>query len=58
MREVEDGFSAGPDPELFPEMAQIVERLGSAHSVFVLTSSRTADVEATSRSMGSSGWRR
>jgi phosphoglycolate phosphatase len=46
VRAVEDAFTAGPDPELFPEMAQIVERLGSAHPVFVVTSSRTADVEA------------
>jgi len=46
VREVEDAFTAAPSPELFPEMAQVVERLGAAHPVFVVTSSRTADVEA------------
>ena len=44
--EVEDAFGAVPSPDLFPGMAEVVERLAAAHPVVVITSSRTADVEA------------
>jgi phosphoglycolate phosphatase len=43
--EVENAFSAAPSPELFPEMATVVERLTAAHRVIVITSSRTDVVE-------------
>jgi phosphoglycolate phosphatase len=44
--EVEDAFGAVPSPDLFPEMAEVIERLATEHPVVVITSSRTADVEA------------
>lgn len=44
--QVEDAFGAVPSPDLFPGMAEVVERLAAAHPVVVITSSRTADVEA------------
>ncbi len=44
--EVEDAFGAVSSPDLFPGMAEVVERLAAAHPVVVITSSRTADVEA------------
>jgi phosphoglycolate phosphatase len=44
--EVEDAFGAVPSPDLFPEMAEVVSILGAANPVVVITSSRTADVEA------------
>ena len=43
--EVENAFSAAPNPELFPEMGTVVERLAAAHRVIVITSSRTDVVE-------------
>jgi phosphoglycolate phosphatase len=43
--EVENAFGAAPSPELFPEMATVVERLAAAHRVIVITSSRTDVVE-------------
>jgi phosphoglycolate phosphatase len=43
--EVENAFGAAPSPELFPEMATVVERLAAAHRVIVITSSRTDLVE-------------
>ena len=43
--QLEDSFSELPSPELFPGMAAVVERLAAAHTVLVITSSRTADVE-------------
>jgi phosphoglycolate phosphatase len=43
--QLEDAFSSLPSPELFPGMAAVVERLAAAHTVLVITSSRTADVE-------------
>ena len=43
--ELEDAFGAIPSPELFPEMAAVIERLAAAHPVFVITSSRTSVVE-------------
>jgi phosphoglycolate phosphatase len=43
--QLEDSFSDLPSPELFPGMAAVVERLAAAHTVLVITSSRTADVE-------------
>ena len=43
--EVENAFGAAPSPELFPEMATVVERLTAAHRVIVITSSRTDVVE-------------
>lgn len=44
--EVEDAFGAVPSPDLFPEMAAVIERLAAEHPVVVITSSRTADVQA------------
>ena len=44
--EVEDAFGDVSSPDLFPGMAEVVERLAAAHPVVVITSSRTADVEA------------
>ncbi len=43
--EVENAFGAAPSPELFPEMATVIERLAAAHRVIVITSSRTNVVE-------------
>ena len=43
--QLEDSFSDLPSPELFPGMAAVVERLAAAHTVLVITSSRTDDVE-------------
>jgi phosphoglycolate phosphatase len=43
--EVENAFGAAPSPELFPEMATVIERLAAAHRVIVITSSRTDVVE-------------
>ncbi|MCX6374374.1 MAG: HAD family hydrolase [Actinobacteria bacterium] len=45
VEELEDAFGAIPSPELFPEMAAVIERLAAAHPVFVITSSRTSVVE-------------
>jgi phosphoglycolate phosphatase len=44
--EIEDAFAAVPSPDLFPEMAEVIARLAAEHPVVVITSSRTADVEA------------
>jgi phosphoglycolate phosphatase len=43
--ELEDAFGAAPSPDLFPEMAAVIGRLAAAHSVVVITSSRTSVVE-------------
>jgi phosphoglycolate phosphatase len=43
--EVENAFGAAPSPELFPEMATVIERLAAAHRMIVITSSRTDVVE-------------
>ena len=43
--ELEDAFGAAPSPDLFPDMAAVIERLAAAHPVFVITSSRTRVVE-------------
>ena len=45
VEELEDAFGAAPSPELFPEMAAVIERLAAAHPVIVITSSRTSVVE-------------
>ena len=45
VEELEDAFGAVPSPELFPEMAAVIERLAAAHPVVVITSSRTSVVE-------------
>ena len=45
VEDVEDAIGATPVPELFPGMAEVIERLAAAHPVFVITSSRTAMVE-------------
>lgn len=45
--DVERAFENGPTPDLFPGMAQVIERLSAAHPVIVITSSSTADVERT-----------
>ena len=44
--EIEDAFAAAPSPGLFPEMAEVIESLAAEHPVVIITSSRTADVEA------------
>jgi phosphoglycolate phosphatase len=41
VEELEDAFGAVPSPDLFPEMAAVIERLAAAHPVIVITSSRT-----------------
>ena len=43
--ELEEAFSALPSPDLFPEMATVIERLAAAHPVIVITSSRTSVVK-------------
>jgi phosphoglycolate phosphatase len=43
--DIELAFAAGPTPELFPGMADVIESLSRAHPVVVITSSETADVE-------------
>jgi phosphoglycolate phosphatase len=43
--DIERAFDAGPTPELFPGMADVIERLSRAHPVVVITSSDTAHVE-------------
>jgi phosphoglycolate phosphatase len=53
--EIEEAFAATPIPDLFPEMAAVIGRLGAAHPVVVITSSRTADVEAVLDEHGVSG---
>jgi phosphoglycolate phosphatase len=45
VRQIEEGFGTLPTPELFPGMAEVIERLAEAHPVVVITSSSTADVE-------------
>lgn len=45
MEELEEAFSALPSPELFPEVAPVIERLAEDHPVVVITSSRTSVVE-------------
>ena len=44
VQELEDAFGAVPSPDLFPEMAAVMERLAAAHPVVVITSSRTSVV--------------
>jgi phosphoglycolate phosphatase len=46
-RRVEDSIAGLPSPELFPGVAAVVERLAAAHTVVVITSSRTEAVERT-----------
>lgn len=53
--EIEDAFGAAPSPDLFPEMAEVIERLAALHPVVVITSSRTADVEAILDAHGVTG---
>jgi phosphoglycolate phosphatase len=55
VREVEDAFETAPSPELFPEMAEVIERLGAAHPVVVITSSRTSVVEGILEERGVRG---
>jgi len=43
--ELEEAFGAVPSPDLFPEMAAVIERLAAAHPLVVITSSRTSVVE-------------
>ncbi len=45
VEELEAAFGAVPSPDLFPEMAAVIERLAAAHPVVVITSSRTSVVE-------------
>jgi len=45
VEELEDAFGAAPSPDLFPEMADVIQRLAAAHPVVVITSSRTSVVE-------------
>ena len=53
--ELEDAFGAVPSPELFPHVADVVERLAAAHTVVVVTSSRTKVVERILREHGVRG---
>ena len=53
--DIEDAFAAAPSPDLFPEMAEVIGRLGAAHPVVIITSSRTADVTAILDDHGVSG---
>jgi phosphoglycolate phosphatase len=55
VRELEEAFVAAPDPALFPEMAEVIERLAGAHRVVVITSSRTSAVEHILDAHGVSG---
>jgi phosphoglycolate phosphatase len=43
--QVDDSIGELPSPELFPGMAAVMERLAEAHTVVVITSSRTGFVE-------------
>ena len=42
--DIERAFGAGPVPELFPVIDEVIERLAQAYPVIVVTSSSTADV--------------
>jgi phosphoglycolate phosphatase len=42
--ELEERFGSGPSPDLFPGMAEVIERLSQAHTVVVITSSDTEHV--------------
>jgi phosphoglycolate phosphatase len=42
--DIEEAFGSAPSPELFPGMAEVIERLSRAHTVVVITSSATEDV--------------
>jgi phosphoglycolate phosphatase len=55
VEEVEDAIGGVPSPEIFPEMAEVVERLAAAHPVVVITSSRTAVVEGILEERGVCG---
>jgi len=43
--ELEHAFGEAPSPDLFPEMTAVIDRLAVAHTVVVITSSRTSVVE-------------
>jgi phosphoglycolate phosphatase len=55
VREVEDAFEAVPSPDLFPEMAAVIERLATENPVIVITSSRTGVVEGILEERGVRG---
>ena len=42
--DIEEAFGSVPSPDLFPGMAEVIERLSQAHTVVVITSSATEDV--------------
>jgi len=44
---LEEAFTASPSPDLFPGMAEVIERLAEAHPVVVITSSDTGAVQRT-----------
>jgi phosphoglycolate phosphatase len=45
VEDIERAFGSTESPELFPGMAEVIERLAEAHPVLVITSSSTEDVE-------------
>jgi phosphoglycolate phosphatase len=53
--QVDDSIGELPSPELFPGMAAVVERLAAAHTVIVITSSRTDHVERVLQEHGVKG---
>ena len=44
IEDIEQAFGSVPSPDLFPGMAEVIERLSEAHPVVVITSSSTEDV--------------
>jgi phosphoglycolate phosphatase len=42
--DIEEAFESAPTPDLFPGMAEVIERLAEAHPVVVITSSSTEHV--------------
>jgi phosphoglycolate phosphatase len=53
--QLEDSFRDLPSPALFPGMAAVLERLAAAHTVLVITSARTDDVERILEERGVNG---
>ena len=53
--QVDDSIGELPSPELFPGMAAVLERLAAAHTVVVITSSRTDQVERVLEERGVAG---
>ena len=53
--QVDDSIGELPSPELFPGMAAVLERLAAAHTIVVITSSRTDQVERVLEEHGVAG---